>query len=306
MDKIKGKFDIGGGNSVQLFWTGGWDSTYRLVELSRQDVIVQPVYVCDPTRQSIQREKRAMTEILDCLKSKKETRAVILDTIFVVYEDIPENAAITAAYNHILEKVRLGSQYDYLARFALYHPGIEIGIEKPHGEFNGCDAAVDEFGAWLYNGKTWVIDSEKSSEELNLVFGNISFPIRNITEQEMVKNIHKWGYEDVMQHIWFCYTPVHGKPCGKCRPCQQKMDCGMEFLLPESAHKRYARWKRRTEFCKEMRKYRVLDYMFKKAEMLKKIIQHFRTKSREKIRKYKLLDYLYEKAKTLKNMILHQ
>ena len=46
--------------------------------------------------------------------------------------------------------------------------------------------------------------------------------------------------------------------------------------------------------------------MFKKAEMLKKIIQHFRTKLREKIRKYKVLDYLYEKAKMLKNMILHQ
>ena len=60
-----------------------------------------------------------------------------------------------------------------------------------------------------------------------------------ITEQEMLANIRAWGYEDIMAMIWFCHRPIHGKPCGMCHPCQQKMQ-GMEFLLPEEAHKRYA------------------------------------------------------------------
>lgn len=47
----------------------------------------------------------------------------------------------------------------------------------------------------------------------------------------MLKIIRKWGYEDVMKHIWFCHAPINGKPCGFCHPCEVKMESSMEWLL---------------------------------------------------------------------------
>ena len=48
---------------IKLLWTGGWDSTYRLVELSRMDVTVQPIYGCDGKRDSMEIEKQTLEKI---------------------------------------------------------------------------------------------------------------------------------------------------------------------------------------------------------------------------------------------------
>ena len=60
----------------------------------------------------------------------------------------------------------------------------------------------------------------------------------------MLANIRAWGYEDIMAMIWFCHRPIHGKPCGMCRPCQQKMEGHMEHLLPPAARRRYRIYKK--------------------------------------------------------------
>ncbi|MBQ7216912.1 MAG: hypothetical protein IJS39_13115 [Synergistaceae bacterium] len=224
---------------VRIFWTGGWDSTYRLVELSRMPVTVEPVYCIDKERRSLEIERAAMSKILAALQAKPETKANFLPVKQIDIDTLPENQDITDAYKTICKTVRLGSQYEWLAKTALTYPGIETGNEKPNGEFSGCSAAIDQFGKLIHVNDTWKIDPEKSSPELRLLFENISFPIIMTTELEMRQNIHDWGYDDVMSNIWFCYTPINGKPCGKCRPCEQKMECGMEWLLPPEAHKRY-------------------------------------------------------------------
>ena len=32
---------------VEIFWTGGYDSTFRVVQLSRMDVVIRPYYLSD-------------------------------------------------------------------------------------------------------------------------------------------------------------------------------------------------------------------------------------------------------------------
>ena len=44
----------------KILWTGGWDSTYRIVELFREQIQIQPIYCCDPSRGSMQREIETM------------------------------------------------------------------------------------------------------------------------------------------------------------------------------------------------------------------------------------------------------
>ena len=202
-------------------------------------VTVEPVYCIDKGRGSLEIEQNAMSKILTALQAKPQTQAKFLPIKKIDIDTLPENQDISNAYETIRKTVRLGGQYKWLAKTALRYPEIEMGIEKPNGEFNGCSETIDRFGKLVHVNNTWKIDPEKSSTELRLLFGNISFPIIMTTELEMMKNIHEWGYDDVMRSIWFCYSPVKGKPCGKCRPCEQKMECGMSWLLPPEAHRRY-------------------------------------------------------------------
>lgn len=163
----------------------------------------------------------------------------ILPIKYVQLEEIPKDEKITAAYHHLCKSVKLGSQYEWLARLTKIYPGLEIGIEKPSGEYSGCVDAIESFGKMKEDSGVWIIDPDRSSEECNLLFGGFRFPIINVTEVEMVNNIKQWGYEDIMKMIWFCHSPIKGRPCGICRPCQQKMECNMQFLLPRSSQRRY-------------------------------------------------------------------
>ncbi len=227
-------------NVINTLWTGGWDSTYRMVELSRMDVTVQPIYVEDPGRRSTAREKQAMEEILAALKARPETRASFLPTRFIPLAQIPKDPEITAAYKRIAKSAALGTQYDWLARLAVEYPGLELGIEKAsYDKQVGCRATILKNGGFATENGVAVLDKAKATEDCRLLMGNFRFPIIHLTEEDMRENIRQWGCEDVMALIWFCHDPIDGRPCGMCRPCEQKMDGGMTFLLPPNAQRRY-------------------------------------------------------------------
>lgn len=116
---------------VNLLWTGGLDSTFRLVELSREEATIQPIYILDPTRGSIHREINAMNRIYEVLKTKNQTKAVLLDIKFIDFNSINQNKKITESWNFFSDSYKLGSQYDYIARFALqYDLLLEVGLEN--------------------------------------------------------------------------------------------------------------------------------------------------------------------------------
>lgn len=51
-------------NIVNLLWTGGWDSTFRLLELlEHTGQTIQPHYIVDPGRPSFKLEMKQMAEI---------------------------------------------------------------------------------------------------------------------------------------------------------------------------------------------------------------------------------------------------
>lgn len=222
-----------------ILWTGGWDSTYRMVELSQMDITVCPVYVLDTTRPSLELEIETLKKLWQELCDDKRTVAKIKPIIWVKDSEIPKNEAITDAYNRICNEMHFGSQYEYLARLATLYPGIELGLEKPNGEYAGGTGAIIKYGKLIKENEVFVLDKKKSTNDIKLLFENITFPIIDKTEIDMLENIYKWNYIDFMKGIHFCYTPKQNEPCGVCRPCQQKMECGMEMLLPKRAHIRY-------------------------------------------------------------------
>ena len=62
---------------VRILWTGGWDSTYRIVELSRQDKVVEPIYVYGDQRTSEKKEINAMKEILSQIKKEAKQEQIL-------------------------------------------------------------------------------------------------------------------------------------------------------------------------------------------------------------------------------------
>jgi 7-cyano-7-deazaguanine synthase len=158
---------------VYIFWTGGWDSTYRIVELSQKDITIQPLYCVDKSRKSNEKEIAQMKKIIRALKKHEKTRAQMNDIKIINVEDVPENQEITDAFGRICSDVKLGIQYEWLGRLSQYYPMIEVGIEKPSGEYSGCNAAIEKAGALMQQENTWVLDKKVSSKDLNLLFGNM-------------------------------------------------------------------------------------------------------------------------------------
>ncbi len=219
--------------------TGGFDSTYRLIELSRMEVLVQPVYCANPERESMAKEQANLERILEALRKREGTLAAFLPLEVVSVLDLPEDPDITAAAQR-LAKEGLGTQYAFLARLAKRYPGIEVGIEKAaYDKKVGCRATILRYGALITENGVARLDMERSSEDLKRIVGNFSLPIIHLTEMDMLNNVKAWGYEDILSMIWFCHEPLGGKPCGMCRACEQKMDGGMEFLLPPAAQRRH-------------------------------------------------------------------
>jgi len=222
-----------------ILWTGGWDSTFRMVELSRQEVTVQPVYVIDDGRKSADKEKQVMGSILQALRDRGETKAELLDVLYIPVSQIPANAQVTEAFHRVRRVQSLGGQYEWLGRLALQYPGIELGVEKPLGQGGGCNTLIAKWGKLTEENGIYRIDREHSKPECVLLLGNFTFPIRGKNVPDMVELISRWGYEDIMRMIWFCNAPMKGAVCGMCNPCRQKMEGGMAWLLPEDAQKRY-------------------------------------------------------------------
>lgn len=221
-----------------VLWTGGWDSTFRIVELSRQDVVVQPVYVIDDGRKSAHKEKQVMEDILQALRKREGTQAQLRDVLYITKQEIPADEKISAAFRTAKANVNLGGQYDWLARMAVQYPGIEIGVEKTTHS-GRCQALIRDYGKMVEKDGLLRLDPAASSEECFLVLGNFTFPVYDRTEEDMVNAIRQWGYEDIMSMIWFCHSPIRGEACGMCNPCRQKMEGEMDWLLPETAHKRH-------------------------------------------------------------------
>lgn len=233
-------------SKINLFVTGGWDSTFMLCKLSRQAFDITPVYVLNTERQSRDVELSAIKKIISLLSKHPQTKASIAPIKIINLADITVDPEIKTARRSLMKRVgSLGYQYDYLATIAKDLGKVGVGIENspPAGD-TGETTILTTLAKLIHKPYGFVVDQDLSDPEVNLVFGNMFFPIADITEPEM----HAWaeqnGYSHIMKLTWFCHSPINGEPCGLCRPCEEKMGSKMEFLLPEESQKRYYKAKK--------------------------------------------------------------
>lgn len=226
--------------TVEIFWTGGYDSTYRVVELSRQDITIQPYYLSD-NRLNEKYELGAIEKITQLIRNHPDTRAVLSDTIIIPMDSRPQSQPhIRAAYNRIFSKAWLGNQYVWLAEFALEHKGIELSIEKGTNPVKLINA---NGGFRRLADGSYAVDESITDSDYIALFGNFTMPLLDVTKLGMKEFFKAHGYDEIMKATWFCHTPVNGKPCGKCNPCKGVVEEGMAERLDEDALKRYRKAK---------------------------------------------------------------
>lgn len=233
MDEI-----ITGNDSANVFWTGGWDSTFQLLQLlliHRRKVT--PYYLIDPDRLSTGKEIQTIKNIKAALFNKYPfTKKLLQPTQYYAVTDITLDKGIKKAMESIRREKHIGEQYYWLASFCLEHgmSDIHLGLEY-HPSFDNSHINIDPIIKKSFDGyqNVFRIDPTISTPDEYAVFRHFIFPIASITKTEMLEIANEKGWKEIMNMTWFCHSPTcNGKPCGKCNPCRQVIKEKMGWRIP--------------------------------------------------------------------------
>lgn len=222
---------------VYILWTGGLDSTYRMMQLSRMKVIIQPLYNCGEVLDTKSKhEVKAMNCIMEDLKKNPQTKAEILPLIRLS-EKVAYNKEIADSYAYLKQKYKIGIQYRTLAH-KLKHMNIQAELCLEYSPISKARNTVVGEGKLeqIKDGEYEVLRlGEGTSEHLKRVYGNFLFPtpLFNMTKEQEIEDIERMGYTETMKKTWFCHHPIFGLPCGHCNPCKDAYYAGLGWRVPK-------------------------------------------------------------------------
>lgn len=217
-------------NTIHLFWTGGYDSTFRLCQiLLLEDKSVQPIYImCGHTDSddiNIQRENQHKElEIM-----KKIRQQIIKNYPYIAIKFLPTHYVINLKKNNEISNTfkeihykhkyfsRPSNQYERMARFASDYPyPIEIGIESSLTGFNNVTIKHR-----IGKGHNCQLVQPLPYRYIDLeIFRPFRFPIAHLSKQDMKMIAIKNNFYYLLQMSWSCWFPtIDGKQCKKCPMC---------------------------------------------------------------------------------------
>ena len=208
--KINEEIQKPGSLPVNLAWTGGWDSTFRMLQLILIDGrVVAPHYIVR-AEQSTGQEIDAMARIRRVLfKRFPECRALLLPTRLVDVRALKVSDELMQECSRIREVQKLNEQYPLLASYCLQFniPSLEVCI-------NG-----DE---------TVALSAIKATPLLSALWS----PLTDLTKKETRELVDSRGWQSIMHETVFCRRPKNGQPCGVCGPCYDAVTTGLGYRLP--------------------------------------------------------------------------
>lgn len=235
---------------IPVFWSGGWDSTFRILQLVLvKKIPVQPYYILDTERKSMLNELEAIKKIkVEIENNFPEESKNLLPTNFFALFSIEKNKVISDSHAAIQKKQRMGIQYEWLARFCAQQKisEMEISLElRTKAEDNIVINASGEFLIKVVKpqGMVFKISENAKGTAIFNVFGNMIFPVIDLTKSEMFTFAQNHGFSEILTKSWFCHTPTkNNSPCGKCQPCRSVVTEGLSWRLNKRAKIRYYIW----------------------------------------------------------------
>jgi hypothetical protein len=221
-----------GATTINLLWTGGWDSTFRLLQILQDgEGVVQPWYVIREKRRSVGMEIRTMHVIRKRIAARN---ALWSDRIAASrYVGAEEDQTDVEAIERMRGRGHLGMQYAWLNRVAvsLGLNDLELSIhrdDRAH-EFVAPMVVPIREGSTIYK-----LSSEVTDPDLRL-FQPFHLPILDWTKLSMQEYAVQHGLLELMDMTWFCHSPHGDRPCGRCNPCRYTAAEGLARRIPRTA-----------------------------------------------------------------------
>ncbi len=220
--------------AIQLLWTAGWDSTFRLLMALRvHRVTVQPYYLVHFTRRSTGNELRAMQQISAAIVARyPETAGLLLQPFISTVVEVRPDAIITGRFDRLRKRSHLGEQYDWLARFAVQRDlgWLEIAVHQD----DKAAAFLQPYVVFEENhGDPFYRLCDNPPESDLCLFERFRFPVFGYTKLEMQEAARQHGFADIMELTWFCHSPTRReRPCGRCNPCRYTAQEGLARRVP--------------------------------------------------------------------------
>jgi hypothetical protein len=230
---------------IKVFWTGGWDSTYRICYLTLvENKPVQPYYI-QLNIQICRFEEYIMDKITKIIRQKTKNPDIIKDTIklnknkLLKYAKLP----LKKKFNHLGKQGHFGIQYYWLIHMAieLKLDNLEVCIEKsdnilsPQRDFfiKECNQVGQSYR---------IKDNNELINKDMEMFKSFSFPLFDTTKIKMKHKAMKYQFLDIMKLTWSCFNPVERISrdnrrykyfgcCGYCSSCKENKKQGVGFLL---------------------------------------------------------------------------
>ena len=227
------------GEFIRLLWTGGWDSTFRLLQLLLdQGRSVEPHYLIDPKRGSVSIELETMDAIRFRLAERyPQTRRLLLPSRIADARDLPPDDEVHNSMLRLVAAWNLGSQYGWLARYCRHagFMGVEMGLERPPlgepmvtGRLKGHARSLGEGP-----GRVYEIAPQFREQDVGVVFRYFHFALFDLWKTEMLAIAAERGWRDIMGMTWFCHSPLRDRtPCGLCHPCTYAIRMGLKWRVP--------------------------------------------------------------------------
>jgi hypothetical protein len=226
-------------DSVNLFWTGGWDSTFRLLQLILLEKReVRPFYIIDHLRKSTGIEVYTMGLIRELIqKHFPQSEKYLHPTFYYSLEHIEPDLKITGAWDRLNTHFHVGTQYDWLQRFckqfeldfidvALFKDA-NISTSPPFRQWYNAFLTDDRFPESTHQ--------KEIIADLSVLFERFNFPLMSMIKTEMLEFAQQKKWMPVMKNTRFCHRPsVNIEPCGICIPCRQVVDDGMGWRISTS------------------------------------------------------------------------
>ena len=224
-----------------VLWTGGWDSTYRVLDLLLiKHETVQTHYIIDSDRKSTQMELHTMQQIRSTVIARyPETESRFLPLITFERSAIPANAEITENFRVITNRAYAGTQYDWLCRYARHAgvDGMDLCVERSTDRrnnhiYNVLHCSGDIIPVSDGNDFYYALKPNPAHPELQM-FRDVRFPLLDKSKHQLEQAAIEGGFADLLETNWFCHNPgKDGKPYGVCHPCQSVRMEGLGRRLP--------------------------------------------------------------------------
>lgn len=211
---------------INTFWTGGWDSTFRILHLVLDaGERVQPHYVANPARASQRFELEAMRAVRAAANDRLGTEMIVAPQVTPL-EEIPISEPARRHHEILVNRFNIGPQYLWLAEYArmMARSDLELCVH--------VDDKAYRLLKWHESGpgREDAMVAEAIREQF---LGRFRFPVLDQSKVAMLASARRAGFESLMDLTWFCQMPTReGLPCGFCNPCQWTVDEGLSYRVP--------------------------------------------------------------------------